>query len=246
MINNINEWKWEKNDDKSIIIEMDKFIIDNDKFENIISIPWRIELSKSIGGKVKTIHQIIYSRKRETIKDNNIIDHIDGNYFNNKKENLREATKQQNQFNKKANYNSTSKYKGVCWDKRRKKWLCGIYINGKLKNIGGFNDEILAAKYYDVFANYYFKEFARLNFPEEQLLNNVNVIEIINKIDNRKYASKYIGVCYHKYSRSWRARLTNNKKTKMIGYFKTEKEAAIAYNIEAQKFGYKLNIIEED
>ena len=50
------------------------------------------------------------------------IDHINGIRDDNRIENLREATNQQNQFNRKSEKDSSSQYKGVSWCKLSKKW----------------------------------------------------------------------------------------------------------------------------
>ena len=66
----------------------------------------------------------------------NTIDHIDGDRTNNKKENLRECTQQENMYNQKIPKNNTSGVKGVTWNRDRNKWRAYIYINGKRKHIG--------------------------------------------------------------------------------------------------------------
>lgn len=38
----------------------------------------------------------------------------------------------------------SSKYKGVCWSKRKSKWMARIFINGKEKFLGYFEDELEA------------------------------------------------------------------------------------------------------
>ena len=43
----------------------------------------------------------------------------------------------------------TSKYKGVCWSKRRRKWVATISVNSRRAELGGFEDERLAALTYD-------------------------------------------------------------------------------------------------
>ena len=61
----------------------------------------------------------------------------------------------------------TSKYKGVCWDEPRGKWLAQISCGEMHRHLGRFDDEIAAAEAYDEAARQYFGEHARLNFPEE-------------------------------------------------------------------------------
>lgn len=49
-----------------------------------------------------------------------------------------------------------------------------------------------------------------------------------NRKNMKNSLSKYKGVCWHKYH--WEARITFNKKIMYLGGFKTEIEAALAYN----------------
>ena len=59
----------------------------------------------------------------------------------------------------------TSRFKGVCLDRRRGKWVVHIKINQKQKSLGQFHDEIAAAEAYDKAAHDAWGEHARLNFP---------------------------------------------------------------------------------
>ena len=77
------------------------------------------------------------------------MDHINGITYDDRIENLREATNQQNQFNRKSNRGSSSKYKGVHWCKKLNKWIARYTIDGKKKHIGVFTNEVEAAKAYD-------------------------------------------------------------------------------------------------
>jgi hypothetical protein len=74
------------------------------------------------------------------------IDHINGDKLDNRIENLRAATVGQNQHNRKTNANNTSGYKGVSWDKARKKWLTGIKLEGKRIHLGYFDNVEEAAE----------------------------------------------------------------------------------------------------
>ena len=44
----------------------------------------------------------------------------------------------------------SSKYRGVCWYKKSKKWQARITVAGKREWLGDFDDEVEAAKAYDL------------------------------------------------------------------------------------------------
>jgi hypothetical protein len=94
-------------------------------------------------------------------------DHIDGDPFNNRRSNLRPATRQQQSWNtaKPNRAGLTSRFKGVSWSKQKRKWCAEIRVNGTGKHIGFFSDEVEAAKAYDAVAISLRGEFARVNFP---------------------------------------------------------------------------------
>lgn len=97
-----------------------------------------------------------------------IIDHIDGNGLNNKKENLRIGTYQQNAQNaRKTNKDTTSKYKGVHYRKPMKKWVARIGVNYKRISLGYYVLEKEAALAYNTKALELFGEYARINTIEE-------------------------------------------------------------------------------
>lgn len=91
------------------------------------------------------------------------IDHVDGNGLNNAITNLRLCTKTQNMGNRKPNKNNTSGYKGVSWDKRKKKFRAQIRQSGKCKFLGYFDTIEQAAEAYNQAAVVYFGSFANLN-----------------------------------------------------------------------------------
>ena len=59
-----------------------------------------------------------------------------------------------------------SKYKGVYWHKKDKRWQAQIGENKKRTYIGSYTNEMDAARAYDKKAKELHGEFARLNFPE--------------------------------------------------------------------------------
>lgn len=95
-------------------------------------------------------------------------DHRDRNGLNNTRSNLRDATSQQNNANKRKQFNCTSQYKGVRWRPKAKSWHARIYVNGAEIHLGAYSDDKAAARAYDAAALEAFGEFALINFPAEQ------------------------------------------------------------------------------
>lgn len=104
------------------------------------------------------------------------VDHDNRNGLDNRKANLRIATRSQNLANqpkqrRQEGRAATSQYKGVCWDKARGKWA--VYIASgspgqeKRRGVGRFDDEIEAARAYDRAAFERWGAFAMLNFERE-------------------------------------------------------------------------------
>lgn len=91
------------------------------------------------------------------------IDHINHNRLDNRKENLRECSSEENGRNKSKRSGTYSKFLGVT--KSRKKWMAQIEKDGKSTYLGVFDSEYEAAKVYDKKAIEIFGEFASLNFP---------------------------------------------------------------------------------
>lgn len=91
------------------------------------------------------------------------VDHIDHNGLNNQKSNLRNCTRQQNNFNSRS---QKGNYKGVFIDKKNKKnpFRARIRHNTKEIYIGSFKTAKEAGFAYDNKAKELFKEFAHLNF----------------------------------------------------------------------------------
>jgi hypothetical protein len=91
------------------------------------------------------------------------VDHINMNGLDNRRSNLRIATKSQNSANK-PSYGGSSKYKGVCKAKTKSpRWRAWVQERGKSIYLGSFKSEKEAADAYDVAAQKIWGAFAHLN-----------------------------------------------------------------------------------
>ncbi len=126
---------------------------------------------KNIKSKRKHIHmhrEIMKRKLKRELQNNEEVDHINGDGFDNRRCNLRLCDTQKNSFNKKKQRSkATSIYKGVSWKKDRHSWHARIEFNTKTMHLGYFTKEIDAGKAYDTAAIKYFGEFARLNFGDK-------------------------------------------------------------------------------
>ena len=114
------------------------------------------------------LHNHTYGRLHRFILDvseDMVVDHINRDKSDNRRENLRVCTQAENVRNSRRTV-GISKYKGVQLNKKYNKWTATINFMGKKQQIGTFTDEIEAAKTYDKRALELFGEFAYLNFPE--------------------------------------------------------------------------------
>lgn len=91
------------------------------------------------------------------------VDHKNGDKLDNRRRNLRIASVSQNQMNRTKSDNKSSRFKGVCWDKSRLKWIVHLKKNKKVLHLGRFAKEVEAAKAYNVAAEKHFGKFAKLN-----------------------------------------------------------------------------------
>jgi len=90
------------------------------------------------------------------------IDHINGDRSDNRPDNLRLATNQENQMNRKLSCSNKSGFKGVCWNEAGGNWRSYITVNRKRIHLGVYKELADAAESYEKAAIYYFGEFARV------------------------------------------------------------------------------------
>lgn len=143
-----------------------KVIIDENMFETLRKHTWYSNPEGYIftmdGKKRIFLHRMIVDCPAHLE-----VDHINRNPLDNRKVNLRVATRSQNLQNRTSKKDAfTSNYKGVSWDKTRTKWRATIQLDKKSKTIGRFRTEKEAALAYNEKAKELHGEFAYLNTIE--------------------------------------------------------------------------------
>lgn len=118
-----------------------------------------------VGGKGNNVlmHRLVNNTPKGMVTD-----HINHNTLDNRKINLRNATRAQNLANMTKRPGLSSKYKGVSRCKREKMWKASICFNGKSISLGTFNDENDAGLAYNLSALKYYGEYAHLNQLETE------------------------------------------------------------------------------
>lgn len=159
---------------KTIPLTQGKMVlVDDDDYETLMQFKWVYKkpghrrTAYAVRGKIVGYEA---GKKYTTIAMHRVImrspigyeiDHINGNGLDNRKENLRIATRAQNQQNRNILRHNTSGYKGVSKD--RETWRAQIRVNNTIMRLGRFRDKISAAIAYNEAAKKYHGEFARLN-----------------------------------------------------------------------------------
>lgn len=145
-------------------INQNQFVLlDDDDFEKFSKWSWQVNNS---GYVRRTLKRRMFKLPQTTIylhrvmmepPKGMVVDHINGDKLDNRRQNLRVVTQQQNQWNRhKTNRNNKSGYTGVTWAKYNKNWLARIKVNGKQMCLGShYNIEDAVKARQEVERRYY-------------------------------------------------------------------------------------------
>lgn len=142
-------------------------VIDDSDYWVVSGLTWyaqinhdgKVYVAASSGHRSVYMHRLIMG-----IWDSKVqVDHKDSNSLNNRRDNLRLCTKQQNEWNKAAYPRNTSGYKGVTFHKRVGRWSTAIRENGKCKHLGYFDTAYDASLAYAEAAKELHGQFLRLD-----------------------------------------------------------------------------------
>ena len=168
---------------REFIIESPKYgkhtvLIDEEDWERVSQHKWRLHASNrknEFYAKTEVRHLESHQhQRRKTLMLHRlimdppsgfIVDHRNHNGLDNRKENLRICTMQENLQNRRANKNSKCGYKGV--ERVGNRYRASIHVNGIKRSLGRYDTPEEAARAYDAKAIELFGEYAHLNLPEE-------------------------------------------------------------------------------
>lgn len=125
----------------------DEFYFDECDYDAVSQHTWRIDkygyVVTDIDGKVGVrLHRFLLSTDAE------MIDHINGNTFDNRRSNLRVADAHTNQMNRRVGANSSTGHTGVIFRKNRGVYSASIKKDGKQYSLGCYKtiDEAIQAR----------------------------------------------------------------------------------------------------
>ncbi len=145
---------------KKLSLPKGKFtLVDDEDFDYLSKKKWKI----SDSGRVYRTEIIYMHRELMKTPKGMVTDHVDRNPLNNQKSNLRVCTISQNAMNTQKKNTNFSGFKGVSWDKKQKKWLVRLNLNGKVMLRKRFKLLKDAANEYNKGAKQHFGEYAVLN-----------------------------------------------------------------------------------
>ena len=144
-------------------------LVDDQDYEYLIQWDWCANRKDSAfytqgridGNTTTSIHQVL--GKLLGFSSGVNVDHINRNGLDNRRENLRPASKMENARNRGPQVNNTSGFKGVTLYRYDDTWQAQIHVRGKNIYLGRFDDKVEAAKAYNEAAKKHFGEFAWLN-----------------------------------------------------------------------------------
>lgn len=135
------------------------FLINTEDISRVSELYWHYHkgyiISTHRGKPTKRLHRFILGIEEESV----LVDHINRNPLDCRKENLRIVTEQQNSINRSLACNNTTGYVGVSFVKSRGLYRAQISLNSTDISLGRSKDPVTCAQMYNIASGLLFGEF---------------------------------------------------------------------------------------
>jgi hypothetical protein len=154
----------------SIIIKIHDFdvLISKCDYERISVLKWRPHYGSKrqyfVHSIAKPRQELMLHRFIMNATKGTVIDHINGNTLDNRRENLRVCSHSENMKNSKKRSNGKCPYKGVYFNKHVNKWNPQIKVDGKRISLGYYLSAEEARNAYNEASRKYHGEFGRISY----------------------------------------------------------------------------------
>lgn len=146
-------------------------LVDDEDYEYLSQFMWSID-NYGYANRARKIEKNVWRPKRMhhdiiPSKNGQIVDHINRNRLDNRRENLRICSSTESIRNRGLNKNNSTGYKGVYYNQKRSKYQAYITVNRRHIYLGAYDNPTDAARAYDKSAVENFGEFSSPNFVGE-------------------------------------------------------------------------------
>jgi hypothetical protein len=214
------------------------FLIDDQDLNLITGYHWRLNADGYVVASVKLdtgwlplcLHRLLLGTK-----PGYQVDHRNHDKLDNRRQNLRWVTPQQNTRNRRLLQSSRTGFIGV--SQQGKRFHAYLKVNSRKKFLGSYETAEIAALVRDAYARQIDEEHFVLNFPNRSVSPEIDAAlqAVLNPPSKPvKCKSSYRGVCWVR--GRWRVQISVKSRDVHVGYFASEVDAARAYDIAAKQY----------
>lgn len=197
--------------------------VDPEDYDYLSQFPW----SKSSGGYARTgaqsrlMHRIIMDAPK-----GKVVDHINGDIYDNRKSNLRVCTQRENARNHRLRF--------VTFDRRYGTWRAAIKVDYETHHLGTYATEPEAVHAYYCAALYYFGEYAN---EAAKGATPKSAAQLKREAGRRRLGYRGVRASISKRN-PYTARIRVNGQERHLGQFPTAEAAARAFDRAALEHGF--------